>query len=381
MINDSKNGKLRFSFVVPRRRHSPRVVLAFLACLLHNPLPEMGCGSSRDDSGWGEDTGSAGVTVNGKKVESSATVTITRGGGGGGDQGGHVCKCGYNPPANLPKWRCASCGGTNPNCPPGGGGQAATPAPTAPDPVRSGPLVPGALTMESAKVGMAVKITTDRNAMAVALKQIGNGFETPFQLKNRCDLLGKKGMIRKVVHEHTQNQMALCDVEPSFQLMMPKVVLIPIDASALPPLPDGWLDVGNGQFKNKHTGKLTSERPMHRAYNPAEEARKEAAASGGGGDDDDDSDSDDSDDESVARLCRDCAFGFKKEECVVCAKRANRFVTGHLCRNCGFGHSSKKCARKGCNNWAKDDTKAVVCHNCAFGNKAKLCCVCRKRDY
>ena len=79
-----------------------------------------------------------------------------------------------------------------------------------------------------------------------------------------------------------------------------------------------------------------------------------------------------------ARLCNNCAFGSKKDNCVKCGKWApNGYSPAGLCSNCGFGAKVEYCVK--CGKWAPNNyVEARLCNNCGFGAKKENCAKCGK---
>ena len=51
-----------------------------------------------------------------------------------------------------------------------------------------------------------------------------------------------------------------------------------------------------------------------------------------------------------ARLCSNCAFGSKVQNCVKCEKWApNNYADARLCSNCSFGDKKNNCVK--CGKW------------------------------
>ena len=79
-----------------------------------------------------------------------------------------------------------------------------------------------------------------------------------------------------------------------------------------------------------------------------------------------------------ARLCSDCGFGSRVDNCVKCGKwvgSAN--IQARLCGDCGFGSKAENCAK--CGKWCGSTTVyAKLCGDCGFGSKAENCVKCGK---
>ena len=79
-----------------------------------------------------------------------------------------------------------------------------------------------------------------------------------------------------------------------------------------------------------------------------------------------------------ARLCNNCAFGSKSQNCVKCGKWApNNYSAALLCNNCAFGSKSQNCVK--CGKWAPNNyVDARLCNDCGFGSKKDNCVKCGK---
>lgn len=79
-----------------------------------------------------------------------------------------------------------------------------------------------------------------------------------------------------------------------------------------------------------------------------------------------------------ARLCNNCGFGSKKDNCVRCGKWVgSRRVPARLCSTHGFGSKKDNCVR--CGRWVGSFRQlAYLCGNCGFGSKKDNCAVCGK---
>jgi hypothetical protein len=80
----------------------------------------------------------------------------------------------------------------------------------------------------------------------------------------------------------------------------------------------------------------------------------------------------------TARLCNDCSFGAKKDECARCGKwRGSTSIPARLCSDHGFGAKGDNCAR--CGKWVgQSKAQAYVCNDCGFGSKKENCVKCGK---
>ena len=79
-----------------------------------------------------------------------------------------------------------------------------------------------------------------------------------------------------------------------------------------------------------------------------------------------------------AKLCGDCSFGSKKDECAKCGKwRGSTSIPARLCSDHGFGSKGDNCVR--CGKWVgSSKAHAFVCGNCGFGSKKDNCVICGK---
>ena len=79
-----------------------------------------------------------------------------------------------------------------------------------------------------------------------------------------------------------------------------------------------------------------------------------------------------------AKLCGDCSFGSKKDDCAKCGKwRGSTHVPARLCSDHGFGSKGDNCAR--CGKWVgSSKARAYVCGDCGFGSKKENCVKCDK---
>lgn len=79
-----------------------------------------------------------------------------------------------------------------------------------------------------------------------------------------------------------------------------------------------------------------------------------------------------------AKLCNDCGFGSRKENCVKCGKWVGSTdIKARLCNNCGFGSKKEYCVK--CGKWVgTTNIDAKLCNNCGFGSKQENCVKCGK---
>jgi ribosomal protein L37E len=79
-----------------------------------------------------------------------------------------------------------------------------------------------------------------------------------------------------------------------------------------------------------------------------------------------------------AKLCSDCGFGNKKDNCAKCNKWiASTKIEAQLCNDCGFGNKKDNCCK--CGKWvASNGVQAMLCNDCGFGNKKDNCVKCNK---
>lgn len=79
----------------------------------------------------------------------------------------------------------------------------------------------------------------------------------------------------------------------------------------------------------------------------------------------------------LAKLCNNCGFGSKKDNCVRCGKWAPKKTPVYLCNNCGFGSKKTNCVK--CDKWfGSNGIEATYCSNCGFGSKKDQCGKCGK---
>lgn len=79
-----------------------------------------------------------------------------------------------------------------------------------------------------------------------------------------------------------------------------------------------------------------------------------------------------------AKLCGDCSFGSKKDNCARCGKwMGSTRIPARLCSDHGFGSKADDCAR--CGRWVgSSKARAFVCGDCGFGSKKENCVRCGK---
>ncbi len=79
-----------------------------------------------------------------------------------------------------------------------------------------------------------------------------------------------------------------------------------------------------------------------------------------------------------ARLCGNCGFGSKKDNCAKCGKwMASTRIPARLCSDHGFGSKADNCVT--CGKWVGSNKQlAYVCGNCGFGSKKDNCVKCGK---
>ena len=79
-----------------------------------------------------------------------------------------------------------------------------------------------------------------------------------------------------------------------------------------------------------------------------------------------------------AKLCGDCSFGSKKDNCTRCGKwMGSTRIPARLCGDHGFGSKGDNCAR--CGKWVgSSKALAFVCGDCGFGSKKDNCVICGK---
>ena len=77
-----------------------------------------------------------------------------------------------------------------------------------------------------------------------------------------------------------------------------------------------------------------------------------------------------------ARLCSNCGFGNKRDNCVRCGKWVGSSgIPAQICKNCGFGSKKDYCAK--CGKWMGSTSyPAQLCGTCGFGNKRYECVQC-----
>jgi hypothetical protein len=191
--------------------------------------------------------------------------------------------------------------------------------------------------------------------------------------------------------------MEVCNGRNGDIMALPKSALTEVPQASLGAVPSGWARAEGG-WRHEFTGEERALRPVHRAEDPAavqkefaerdarlaeeraaEEAaavaeravRKEAAAAQG-------EDNKHLRDSESARLCNNCGFGTKKNDCVLCGKWApHDFSEARLCkRKCAFGNRKQNCIK--CGEWTPMNfTEGRVCRGCGFGNDRRKCAGCR----
>lgn len=79
-----------------------------------------------------------------------------------------------------------------------------------------------------------------------------------------------------------------------------------------------------------------------------------------------------------AKLCNDCGFGSKKNNCVKCGRWVGTTdIKARLCNNCGFGSKKNDCVK--CGRWVGSaNIDAKLCNDCGFGAKKENCVKCGK---
>ena len=79
-----------------------------------------------------------------------------------------------------------------------------------------------------------------------------------------------------------------------------------------------------------------------------------------------------------AKLCGDCSFGSKKDNCSKCGKwMASTRIPARLCGDCGFGSKGDNCVV--CGKWVgSSKATAYLCGDCGFGSKKENCVKCGK---
>lgn len=79
-----------------------------------------------------------------------------------------------------------------------------------------------------------------------------------------------------------------------------------------------------------------------------------------------------------AKLCNDCGFGSKKDNCTKCGKwMASTRIPARLCSDHGFGSKKDNCAK--CGKWVGSHRQlAYICNDCGFGSKKDNCVKCGK---
>ena len=76
----------------------------------------------------------------------------------------------------------------------------------------------------------------------------------------------------------------------------------------------------------------------------------------------------------TAKLCNDCGFGSRENDCAVCGNWVGSTETlGVLCGDCGFGSKGDECSR--CSSWVGSfEARAKLCNDCGFGTRGEECC-------
>ena len=131
-----------------------------------------------------------------------------------------------------------------------------------------GPLVRGALSADTCRVGMAVQVTSSRAELASALEAVGWGST----MSVRADSLGMRGLVMNVEHSSTQDRIAILEMADGRNedvLAMPKAALHEIPLAQLGPIPRGWEKTADGLWRHGYSGKTRRLRPMHRGEDPA----------------------------------------------------------------------------------------------------------------
>jgi ribosomal protein L37E len=79
-----------------------------------------------------------------------------------------------------------------------------------------------------------------------------------------------------------------------------------------------------------------------------------------------------------AKLCGNCGFGSKKDDCAKCGKwTGSTKIPARLCGDHGFGSKKDNCVR--CGKWVGSTNQpAYLCGNCGFGSKKDNCVICGK---
>lgn len=82
-----------------------------------------------------------------------------------------------------------------------------------------------------------------------------------------------------------------------------------------------------------------------------------------------------------AKLCSQCSFGNKINNCVVCGRWVgSSSYPARICSQCGFGNKANNCVS--CGRWVGSHTAyGKLCSQCGFGNKADNCILCGRRVY
>lgn len=80
-----------------------------------------------------------------------------------------------------------------------------------------------------------------------------------------------------------------------------------------------------------------------------------------------------------AKLCSQCSFGSKINNCVVCGRWVgNASIPARICSQCGFGSKANNCVS--CGRWVGNHTAyGKLCSQCGFGSKKDNCVLCGRR--
>ncbi|MDD3586049.1 MAG: hypothetical protein PHQ75_02595 [Thermoguttaceae bacterium] len=76
------------------------------------------------------------------------------------------------------------------------------------------------------------------------------------------------------------------------------------------------------------------------------------------------------------KLCSNCGFGSKSNNCVKCGRWVgNTQVYARLCSSCGFGSKKDNCYK--CGRWVGNTViYGKLCSDCGFGQKKCNCAKC-----
>ena len=79
-----------------------------------------------------------------------------------------------------------------------------------------------------------------------------------------------------------------------------------------------------------------------------------------------------------AKLCNNCGFGSKKDNCAKCGKwMGNTKMPARLCGDHGFGSKGDNCVV--CGKWVGSaKIPAMIGNCCGFGSKKDNCVICGK---